>query len=247
MKFKCIFVLFLLFSCGPQLTAINKKQTYNAKGFAYIFNVEDFNNKIIKGKMNNNEMQLSHQGLKTGTLIKVTNPKNNRSIVLKNLRRIKYPEFYKILITKPVAEKLNLDNNLPILEIIEIKKNKSFVAKKAKISSEEKKIPSKAPIASVQISNISKHKKNAKSLKKSKDKIFILIASFYSHDNAKILKGRIIDEVVDLDDKKLKIKKINDKETQVILGPYISINLLKNDYIKLKNFGFEDLDIFTNE
>ena len=38
------------------------------------------------------------------------------SAVQKNLRRIKYPEFYKILITKPVAEKLNLDNNL--LDII---------------------------------------------------------------------------------------------------------------------------------
>ena len=247
MKFRSIFFLFLLFSCGPQLTTINQKQTYNSKGFAYIFNDEDFNNKLIKGKMDNNEMQLSHQKLKMGTLIKITNPKNNESIVLKNLKRIKYPEFYKIMITKPVAEKLNLDINLPILEIIEIKKNKSFVAKKAKIHLEEKKIPSKAPIASVQISNISKNKKNTKSKKVNKDKIFILIASFYSLDNAKILKQRITNEVVDLDGKKLKIKKINDKETQVILGPYISVNLLKNDYIKLKKFGFEDLDIFTNE
>ena len=30
-------------------------------------------------------------------------------------------------------------------------------------------------------------------------------------------------------------------------GPYTSVNLLKNDYIKLKNFGFEELDIYTNE
>ena len=45
----------------------------------------------------------------------------------------------------------------------------------------------------------------------------------------------------------MKIKKINNKETQVILGPYKTVNLLKNDYIKLKNFGFEDLDIFINE
>ena len=51
------------------------------------------------------------------------------------------------MITKPVAEKLNLDPNLPLLEIIEVKKNKSFVAEKAKIYNEEKKIPSKAPIS----------------------------------------------------------------------------------------------------
>ena len=83
-------------------------------------------------------MQISHQNLKTGTLIKILNPKNQESIVLKNIKRIKYPDFYKILITKPVADKLKLNTELPILEIIEIKKNKSFVAKKAKIFSEEK-------------------------------------------------------------------------------------------------------------
>mgnify|MGYP007000301580 len=73
------------------------------------------------------------------------------TIVLKNIKRIKYPNFYKVLITRPVAEKLKLDPNLPLLELIEVKKNKSFVAQKAKIYSEEKKIPSKAPVASVQI------------------------------------------------------------------------------------------------
>ena len=56
-----------------------------------------------------------------------------KNIVLKNTKRIKYPDFYKILITKPVAENLKLDLDLPILDIIEIKKNKSFVAKKKNI------------------------------------------------------------------------------------------------------------------
>ena len=89
--------------------------------------------------MNNNILQISHQNLKTGTLIKLINIKTNESIVLKNIKRIKYPDFYKILISKPVAEKLNLNEDLPILEIIEIKKNKSFVAAKAKISMKKKK------------------------------------------------------------------------------------------------------------
>ena len=51
----------------------------------------------------------------------------------------------------------------------------------------------------------------------------------------------------DFDTDKLKIKQISDKETHIISGPYTTINLLKNDYIKLKSFGFEDLDIYTNE
>ena len=53
--------------------------------------------------------------------------------------------------------------------------------------------------------------------------------------------------MTNLDAKKLKIKKINNKETQVISGPYNSVNLLKNDYSVLKSFGFEELDIFINE
>jgi hypothetical protein len=194
--------------------------------------------------MNQEVMQISHQNLRTGTLIKITNPKNKESIVLKNIKRIKYPFFYKVLITKPVADKLDLNIDLPILEIIEIKKNKSFIAKKAKIFSEEKTIPSKAPVASVQISNISKNqKKNIKNT----DQIYILVGSFYSLDTANFLKKRIIKEVPSLEQKKLKIKKINNKETHVISGPYTSVNLLKNDYIKLINFGFEELDIFINE
>jgi len=245
MRFKLIFLFFSILACSTNLTTYNQKEIYTAKGFAYIYQDVDFNEKLIKGKMNNEVMQISHQYLKTGSLIQLINPKNKESIVLKNIKRIKYPDFYKVLITKPVADKLKLDPDLPLLEIIEIKKNRSFVAKKAKIFSEEKKIPSKAPVASVKISNISKNK--IKNIKKNNDQIYILIGSFYSLETAKFLKDRIIKDVPNLDRKKLKIKKINHKETQVISGPYSSVNLLKNDYIKIKSFGFEELDIFTNE
>tara|TARA_B100000963_G_C22595619_1_gene657691 strand:- start:1162 stop:1899 length:738 start_codon:yes stop_codon:yes gene_type:complete len=245
MKLKIIIFLFFLSACTTHLTTLNKKETYAASGFAYIYNDLDFDKKIIKGKMNNELMQISHQFLKTGTLIKITNPKNNTSVNLKNIKRIKYPDFYKILITNAVAEKLSLDTEFPILEIIEVKKNKSFIAKKAKIYNEEKKISSKAPVASVQISNISKNK--AKKNQKAPDQVFILIASFYSIDTAKFLKKRIINDIKEFEAKNLKIKKKNNKETLVISGPYNSINLLKNDYILLKKFGFEELDILLNE
>ena len=109
----------------------------------------------------------------------------------------------------------------------------------------KKKIPSNAPVTSVKISNISKDKKE-KIINKP-NKIFILIASFYSADAANFLKQRIVKEVSDFDINKLKIKQISNKETHVISGPYTSVNLLKNDYIKLKNFGFEELDIYIND
>ena len=245
MKFKLILILSFILSCTPQYTTHNLKKPYNSKGFAYIYNDLDFNKKIIKGKMNNELMQISHQKLKTGTLIKIINPKNKKSLVLKNSKRVRYPDFYKIIITESIAQELNLNVDLPILEILEIKKNKSFVAKKAKIFNEEKKISSKAPVASVQISNISKNK--SKKIKNKTEDIYIIVASFYSIETARLLKQRIKQELTEFDYRKLKLKNINSKETQLISGPYTSVNLLKNDYIKLSNFGFEELDIFLNE
>ena len=164
MKYKTILLLFILSACSTQLTTFNINEPYAANGLVYIYNEFDFNKKIIKGKMNNDILQISHQNLKTGTLIKISNPKNKESLVLKNIKRIRYPEFYKVLITKAAAEKLKLDKNLPILEIVEVKKNKSFIAKEAKTFNEEKKISSKAPVENIQISNISKEKSQKKLL-----------------------------------------------------------------------------------
>ena len=245
MKFKLLIFIFFIFSCSPQLKTLNQKKPYSAKGFAFVYNDYDFQNKIILGKLNNEKLQISHQNLKTGTLIKIINPKNNKSIVLKNIRRIKYPDFYKILITKAIMSELELSVDLPLLEIIEIKKNKSFVVEKAKIYNEEKKISSNAPVTSVKISNISKDKKEKKIIEP--NNIFIHIASFYSVDTANFLKQRIVQEVSDFDINKLIIKQISKNKTHVISGPYTTVNLLKNDYIKLKKFGFEELDIYTNE
>ena len=245
MKFKIFIFIFFVFSCSPQLKTLNQKKPYSTTGFAIVFNHDDLQNKIIKGKLNNEKLQISHQNLKTGTLIRIINPKNDKSIILKNTKRIKYPDFYKILITKPVMNELDLSVDLPILEVTEIRKNKSFIAEKAKIYNEEKKISSNAPVTSVKISNISKDK--GKKIINKSNKIFIRIASFYSADVANFLKKRIVKEMSDYDINKLKIIQINKKETQVISGPYTSVNLLKNDYIKLKNFGFEELDIYTNE
>ena len=98
MKYKILFLFVFIASCTPQSTYLSTSKSYNAKGLAYIYNDYDYSVKIIKGKMDNKILQLSHQNLRTGALIKIINPQNKESIVLKNERRIKYPDFYKILI-----------------------------------------------------------------------------------------------------------------------------------------------------
>ena len=245
MKFKILIFVYLLTSCSPNIYNLDTKKPYNSTGLAYIYNEDDYENKSVKKKLSSELLQVSHKNLRTGTLIKLINPKTKEYLVLKNLKKIEYPEFYKILITKSVADKLNINNDLPLIEILEIKKNKSFVAEKAIIYQEEKTISSKAPVTSVKIANISK--KKIKIQKKNTDNIYILIAAFYSEEAAQLLKNRIIKESFGYDINRLIIKKKNDTEFEVLSGPYISINLLKNDYIDLKKIGFEELDIFINE
>ena len=245
MKYSFLIFVILLFSCSSNTTKLENRSPYSSKGFAFIYNDADYNNKIISGKLDNAELQISHSKLSNNTLIKIINPKTNDSVAIKNLKKIKYPDFYKILITKKVSEKLNLDLKSPLVEVIEIKKNKSFVAKKAKIFNEEKKISSKAPVTSVQISNISKEKKGKRDL--IKDQFFILIGSFYREDTAIFLKQRINKEIPKFDTNKLKIIKKSNKKINLVSGPYTTIDTMKNDYFKLKKFGFEDLDISTNE
>ena len=245
MKYKSLLFFIFIISCVPNNSNFSKREAYSSKGFAYIYKEGDYEKKILKGKLDNTIMQVSNSTLRTNALIKIINPKTKDSIIIKNTKRVKYPEFYKILITEPVAEKLNIKKDLPFVEILEIKKNKSFVAKKAKIFNEEKKVPSKAPVTSVQISNISKDKNSNKNM--NNEKIYILIASFYSEETAIFLKDRITKDIPSYDKKKLKIKKKSNTKIDLISGPYNTVNLMKNDYIQLKKFGFEELDITINE
>ena len=245
MKYKLIILFLLLTSCAQNYSKSELNKPFSSKGFAYIYDEEDFINKRIKKRLDNESLQMAHNKLRPGSLVKVINVKTNDSIILKNNKKIEYPEFYKILITKPVADKLNLEISSPIVEVIEVKKNKSFVAKKTKIFKEEEKLHNNAPVETVTINNISKNKKIKN--KDIKDKFYIIIAEFYSKNSASLLKKRITQELTNFDSKKLYINSRKSNKITLLAGPYNSINLMKNDYIQLKNFGFEELDISINE
>ena len=135
MKFKiALLLMFYLTSCANNYNSSSlQDKPFISKGFAYIYNDSDFENKIIKKKLIDTNLEIAHNKLRPGTLIKIINVKTNESVTLKNKKKIQYPDFYKVLITKPVAEQLKLEFNLPLVEIIEVKKNRSFIAKKTKI------------------------------------------------------------------------------------------------------------------
>ena len=45
----------------------------------------------------------------------------------------------------------------------------------------------------------------------------------------------------------VRINKINNKNYQLLMGPYSTIKTLKNDYIELNELGFEEIDVKINE
>ncbi len=243
MRFKYLIIL-LLVSCQPLSNQSSNKIVYSSSGFAYIYNEGDYIKKYISKRFDNQKLLVAHNKIRVGKIVRITNPENKKNLILKINKRTNYPDFYQILITKAVAEKLKLDNSMPYVEIQEIKKNKSFIAEKAKTFKEEKKVSNKVPVTSVKIDNISKIKTN----KTLKPKIFyIIIADFYSYNSAMFLKKRITKEMKDFSATKLTIKKKQKNNFQLISGPYKTVNSLKNDYIILKKNSFEELEVKLND
>jgi len=239
MKFKIIFIILFLYSCSAGSLQQNKSTfiPYTSKGFALIYEEKDYTNKIVSRKLNQNELQIAHNRLRTNSIVTITNPKNKKSLTLKVSKKLKYPDFFTVLITKKVADILELDTNMPFVDLQQRIKNKSFVAKKAVTFSEEKAASNKAPVTKVKIHNISIQKK---SIKKNK-KFSIIIGEFYSKESAYHLKGRLEKNYVAKE--ALKVKKLGKNKFQLSAGPYTSINTLKNTYFQLNKYGFDNLDI----
>ena len=249
MKYKIIFLILFLSSCTTsQQTSINKKKIftpYSSKGFALIYQEIDYENKIINKKMDNEKLQVAHKKLGTNKILILRNPDNNKSIELNITKKVNYPNFFNVIITKKVAEDLQLDEQFPFLEVYERVKNRSFVAKKAEIFTEEKNVYDKAPVTKIKIDNISQNK-NLKIKNSTKKKIFsILIGEFYSIKSANQLKNNLTNNYINKE--LLKVKKLGNNRYELSAGPYRSINTLKEAYFALNKYGFEDLDIKQNE
>ena len=146
MKFNLsyIYIFVFLFSCTQDMKIMKKpskikEPTYSSKGFALIYDNSVFESKIVNKKLNNSQNYVLHPFLKNNTLVSISNPFNSKSLTAKIRKTINYPSIYNIVITKKMADKLELDINNPYVEVLSIRKNDKFIAKKASIFDEEKK------------------------------------------------------------------------------------------------------------
>ena len=240
MKFSLIFIIFFLFSCSNGTFNTNNNKSYTSKGFALIYDENDYQKKIISTKLNPNNIEIGHNQLNKNSYVVITNPINKKSLTLKVSKKVKYPDFFKVLITEKLANELNLNPKMPYIEIEKRVKNKSFVAKKAVTHSEEKNVLTKVPITKVKINDISKDSKDP-SKNQYANKYSIIVGNFYSKNWAESLIDILVNE--DIKKEVFKVNKLGKNNYQLLAGPYTSINTLKSDYFKLNKYGFDNLDI----
>ena len=101
-----------------------------------------------------------------------------------------------------------------------------------------------APVAKINIANLP----SPIEVKKDKVKSYsILVAEFYNLRSAEMLKNKLTSILVNSNYQLIYINKKNNKSYELLMGPYNTINKLKNDYISLSDSNFEDLDIKIND
>ena len=237
----------LLYSCADY--SVNKsvqkkvRQYYSSSGFALIYEDNLYIQKVVNKKINNEDIKVMHSLLRMNTPIKIINPANSKAIETKIYKKANYPKIFTIVVSERVASILELDLDNPFVEVIEVKKNKTFVAKKTNTYEEEKNVAGKAPVDEIKMDNLTVNEDKDKK-KVFKDNNFIIVINdFYYEDSAINLKNELF--------KKNKfnnilVRKIGNNKYRLLAGPFKNFNALKTTYISLNNLGFEDLNIYKD-
>ena len=243
-KFKHFFLIFFLFSCVEDVKLINKnniqiKKTFISKGFTLIYNDNLIKKKTIKKRIDGREYVILHSFLERNTYVKIFNPINSKTVIAKVKYKTNYPIIYNSVITNRIAEELELNYEDPYVEIIEIRKNDTFIVKKAKTFDEEKNVANKAPVTDININVISNGTENTE-ISSKKNEYIINIGEYYYLDSAKVVKNRLINEA---NLTNVKIKKISENKFRVYVGSYSLFNAMKDPYFAISKLGFEHLDV----
>ena len=240
-----IIFIFLLTSCSIENThfkkdKLTKKSAFKNNGFTLVYSDSLYKKKIISLKLDDRDMIIFQKNLKKNSTVKITNNKNNKSVIATVGKRADYPNFNNSVISKRIAQAIELDLNEPYVEISEIINNSSFIAKKAKTFEEEKKVADKAPVESITINDLSLSEKKNEKKKDDKFLYIIKIADFYFQNSADLLIKRIKN---DTSIKIINLERLSDTNYRVFLGPFDNLNSLKSSFNDISMLKFENLEI----
>ena len=197
--------------------------------------------KIISKKMSKRSLEIFQKDIKRNKMVKVTNLINNKSIIAVVSSKSKYPSFYNSVISKRIADELDINTMEPYVKISEINNNSTFVAKKSKMFEEEKKVADKAPVIEITINNIGLSAKDSQIETNIKPFNYIIkLGDFYYENSAKILVNKILNE---FDYINVKIKKLSQNKHRVFVGPFKNISSLKDAFNDILKLNFENIEI----
>ena len=241
-------LVFLLSACEQKYSNLKYNsnfENYSNKGFALIYDENLYKNKIINKKIDERSLVVLNNKLKFDTPVKITNLLNGKYILAKIGKKSKYPFFYNSVISKRIAEDLEIDTSEPYIAIQTINTSGAFVAKRAKTYKEEKKVADKAPVEGISIENIGndialKTEKKINKTSKQNFNYIIKFADLYFEDSALLLKKRLKKEY-NLDN--VLIDNINNNVYRVYKGPYKDINSIKKEFDKIYQMKFDNIDI----
>ena len=245
-----IFFTFFLIGCeqnsfNKNLANQNKLSKYKNSGFTLVYDNILIQEKKISKRIDNRSLFIFHKNLKENSFVKITNPKNQKTIIAEVIsNKAKFSDFYNSVITLRIAEEISLDLKEPYIELVLISQNSTFVAKKAKTFKEEKKVAEKAPVDGIQIDNLGETIDPKEEI--TKDSVFnysIKVADFYHKDSAKNMSDRIINET---NIKNPIIKRISNTKYRVLLGPFNDIKKLKESFNDIKSLNFENIEILKD-
>jgi hypothetical protein len=244
-----IFIIILISGCVTYPIQINTdkkivyKKSFINKGFTLIYNDDLYEKKIISKKLDNRSLTIFQKNLKKGTNVRVKNLINNKSIAATVGIKSEYPLFNNSILSKRIADLIDLNITNPYVEIYEILENSSSIIKKTKTFEEEKKVADKAPVETISINDLNKKKKIKKKINKVKFNYVVKIADLYYRDSAETLIKRI---------KKLtpknviRLQVITKTKYRVFLGPFYNIKSLQNAFNDINILNFENIEIIKN-
>ena len=244
MRIFLLFFLIFLSSCADYKTVKKDKEAtreyYTSTGFVLIFDETLYQNKVVNKKIDNTNLHVLHSFLKINTPIKIINPENLKSVEAKIIKNGQFPKIFNAVISEKIVSLLELDINNPYVEIIEMKKNKKFIAKESNTFDEEKNVAESAPVDKIEMDDLSSNQ-TKKEVKKRKTYTYdLIVADFFYEISAYNLKKELTKEIKN---DKFFVKKINNNKYRLGIGPFKNFNALKSTYISLNNLGFENLNI----
>ena len=248
-NFQFIYILLLLNNFTTTDLNVNKndlilKNSFINKGFALVYNVDLYNEKIVSKMMDERSLILFQKNLKKNTQVKITNMLNGKSLIAKVGAKSNYPFFNNSVISERIAKELAINLNEPYVEIQAIPKNSLFVAKKAKTFDEEKNVANKAPVNNISIDDLNKKNKDDQKISINEFSYVIKVGDFYYNETALKMIERII---IETNIKNPKHKKVSTKKYRVYLGPFDNINSLQKSYNDISILEFDNIEIIKND